>query len=80
MIMVLVSNTPASSYGGGIYLVSGPMIAHMATPGDVTALAQQGVKQATISPATFEAMLAASAALKGTLAGQLQVSGALNVT
>jgi hypothetical protein len=81
--MLIISVTPDPWTGGtgaGKGIVSGPLIAHIPDGGSYNALKAAGISEAAISPATYKAMAAASAALKGALSGSLGVSGSLTVS
>jgi hypothetical protein len=81
LIMVTPAVTSAPTNNGVDYfLVSGPLIAHLPDYTSAVNLALVLGNAIAVSPATYQSMAAASAALKGTLAGSLGVSGSLTVS
>jgi hypothetical protein len=78
--MLMLAVTASGTNNPGIWLLSGSLYTHVAAPPDAAALAAAGVKQASISYAQHQGILAASAALKGNLSGSLGVSGSLTVS
>ncbi len=78
--MILIQVNATTGFGGGIWLLSGSMLANVATSADALALEAQGVKLAVISKATYDKLVAASAQLTGSLSGSLAVQGNLQVT
>lgn len=76
MLLVSVAGTP----GPEVYLVSGPLVSHVATHADLTALQAVSIPTVTLSQDSFGNMQTAAAALKGALSGSLAVNGTLNVS
>lgn len=80
MFIMQVNPVASENFGGGIFLVSGSMIAAFATADDALALKNAGVPLLDMSLGTYKSLVAASAALKGQLSGSLGVSGNLTVS
>lgn len=79
--MFIAAVTPGPKTGNtDQYLVSGPMIAYIASHPTSDNLVAAGAKVAAVDATTFNNMIAAAAALKGALSGSLGVSGTLNVS
>ena len=68
--------TTAADY----YLISGPLVMHYTVYNDAVAMARVLGDAVLVTAPTIAALKAASAALKGTLAGNLAVSGSLAVS
>lgn len=65
--------------GTGLYLMSGALVAHIPDQASASALLGAGIKQAAVSAATYQSILAAAASLQGSLSGSLGVTGNLTV-
>lgn len=78
--MIMLAVEPSGNNQPGIWLLSGSLYAHVTEPASGVALLNAGVKQATITYAQHQSLLAAAAALQGKLSGNLNVSGTLAAT
>jgi hypothetical protein len=74
-----VGNAPDGT-SPGIWLLSGSVYAHVPDPADVQNLQSAGVQHAPITYQMHQALLAAAAALHGTIGGSLGVQGNLTVS
>lgn len=79
-LMIITNVTPKGTDSPGLWLLSGPLYAHIPVIGDANALKSAGVQQVAISYEMHQNLLAGAASLKGALSGSLAVSGSLNVT
>lgn len=74
-----VTPDPVKGTGTGAFLVSGAMIAYITDVTSIAAFRSMGLKEAAVTKAQYDTLVAASAALKGNLSGSLAVSGNLAV-
>lgn len=82
--MILAYVTPAvesspTTASADYYLISGPLVMHFTVYNDAVAFAKVVGDAVQVTAPTIAALKAASAALKGSLSGQLAVSGSLAV-